>query len=230
MGVVNMKIDERIINSYIVELNNIYTSEIKRVENEFKQTKNKSLLEVRKHLKIELEGITKLYKNINNLHPELGISPFLCLANQNLFPSGGAFRESNALVTNSNVKCTDPKKISKELKDLDSIFADILILGKYIGENNDYTKVDDYIRQVLTLKAKVVNIHPFIDGNGRCSRVLTDYLFMIANINVRPVNKFNDDRIDYVNAMANAINSDYVDLINYYSNHISYEKGKTYEK
>lgn len=146
-----MKIDERIINSYIVELNNIYTSEIKRVENEFKQTKNKSLLEVRKHLKIELEGITKLYKNINNLHPELGISPFLCLANQNLFPSGGAFRESNALVTNSNVKCTDPKKISKELKDLDSIFADILILGKYIGENNDYTKVDDYIRQVLTL-------------------------------------------------------------------------------
>ena len=46
MGVVNMKIDERIINNYIVELNNIYTSEIKRVENEFKQTKNKSLLEV----------------------------------------------------------------------------------------------------------------------------------------------------------------------------------------
>ena len=34
MGVVNMKIDESIINNYIVELNNIYISEIKRVENE----------------------------------------------------------------------------------------------------------------------------------------------------------------------------------------------------
>ena len=112
-----------------------------------------------------------LYKNINNLHPEFGISPFLCLANQNLFPNGGVFRESNALVTNSNVKCTDPKKISKELKDLDAIFNDIISFGKYINEHNDYTKVDDYIRQVLILKAKVINIHPFIDGNGRMGRL-----------------------------------------------------------
>lgn len=68
--------------------------------------------------------------------------------------------------------------------------------------NEKLVSISDEI-EILKLSADVhynlVNIHPFSDGNGRLSRLFTNYILMYHE---QPYVKiFTEDRVDYINAL-----------------------------
>ena len=79
------------------------------------------------------------------------------------------------------------------------------------------------------LHHRAVQIHPFINGNGRWSRMLAN-IFLKQNglqptkWNENLLSKDNKHRKDYINALKQADNGDYTKLIQMQSNLIFYEK------
>ena len=86
------------------------------------------------------------------------------------------------------------------------------------------------IREIASrLHHRAVQIHPFINGNGRWSRMLAN-IFLKQNglqptkWNENLLSKDNKHRKDYINALKQADNGDYTKLIQMQSNLIFYEK------
>ena len=70
---------------------------------------------------------------------------------------------------------------------------------KNFYENLKYKKDLNLIELAAWTYAEFVRIHPFVDGNGRTSRLLMNYQLMINGYLPISVNK--EDRLDYYNAL-----------------------------
>ena len=212
---------EKMLANYINKIDEIYAQKMLELSQDIQ--KNKKEYE---DIKDEYYGLKDLYTNLFNFKgiPEqyVSIDIFLMMKNQVLLPVGGTYRNTNALISGSNVKCAKPEEIGKKIKELDVKFKELKTLSSNIDN------VDKYIEEVLKLKVEVIKIHPFVDGNGRCARALADYLLMIAGLEINPYNKHDmDEHKRYINAMAKmAENNESNDLVDFYKQHITNLKEK----
>lgn len=91
----------------------------------------------------------------------------------------------------------------------------------------DTNKVFSTIEIASRLHHRAVQIHPFLNGNGRWSRMLANIYLKQNNLeptkwNENLLSKDNEHRKDYIQALKKADNGDYTDLINLQSNLIKY--------
>ena len=88
-----------------------------------------------------------------------------------------------------------------------------LALGSGIEENED--NILEYINKCLELKSRLIEIHPFRDGNGRTMRALTNLLFKLANI--PPIYVKLSERDTYLKGMSSALEEqDYSKIQEFY--------------
>ena len=118
---------------------------------------------------------------------------------------GGKFRTANAYIAKSDIKTSDFTEISKDIAQLYPIYDQLLKDAKELL--NDKKKNEDlllpYIDKAIELKCRLVEIHPFPDGNGRTCRALLNILF--RSIGLPPIYIKNSEKEEYINAMDKAI-------------------------
>ena len=87
-------------------------------------------------------------------------------------------------------------------------------------------KSDDYLSRFIEILAhfqhRFVYIHPFVDYNGRMSRMFTNYLLMRSNFPIIEINvNRKDARIKYIQSLQKADEGDYTALEHMLTNAIT---------
>jgi len=162
------------------------------------------------HTKEERDGLNEVYNYIKEHEKDVCPNIYVILILHKLlyskvpFPEfGGKFRNSVACISESDVKTTDPNSISQEIAILYPIYDRLLIQSKVIREADDYESLIGYIDECIELKCRLVEIHPFEDGNGRTFRALVNLLF--RKIGLPPVYVKKSEKNEYIAAMDKAI-------------------------
>ncbi|AXF57121.1 Fic family protein [Salicibibacter kimchii] len=113
----------------------------------------------------------------------------------------GTYRHQDVIITGASHSVTSPLKISDDMEDL------IRWYTSAIENNNDHP-----IEIAAILHSKFVNIHPFLDGNGRTGRLLMNFELMRAAY--LPVIIQVDERQKYYEVLDHAgVHKDYTMLI-----------------
>ena len=98
---------------------------------------------------------------------------------------GGSFRQANAMIADSDVETTRYEMIGKEIQALYGVYDNLLKVGEAISINKDEEQLMKYLEECIRLKCRLVEIHPFADGNGRTCRAFLNILF--RNVGLPPV-------------------------------------------
>lgn len=134
--------------------------------------------------------------------------------------AGGKLRESDCYLTDSGIEPCPYNQIGKEIASLYFTFDELLKRGIELGNDSVFSNEDrliEYINDCLKLKCKLIQIHPFADGNGRTMRAMTNLLFKLAGI--PPVYVKYAERSKYLEGMSKAIvegNFNYINKFYYY--------------
>lgn len=100
---------------------------------------------------------------------------------------------------------------STKTVDYNNIINELLKLEEKLKElinkmNNMSTA--EYVEEAVKIHHRITVIHPFIDGNGRCSRVMLNWLFKIKGL--PPVYLKYENKDYYYEALKEAdLNNDY---------------------
>lgn len=141
---------------------------------------------------------------LNNKNKEIFSTTFLCTLHKKMF--GEVWKWAGVFRTTERNIGVAPYQIPVKLMQL---FDDV----KYWIANNTYSKHEIAVR----FHHKLVQIHPFPNGNGRVSRLMADIIFQKLDgktlywgntnlVNVSEVRK------NYINALRNADNGDYSEI------------------
>ena len=128
---------------------------------------------------------------------------------------GGTFRNSDCYIGESDVRTTPYHKIPKDIQALWPEFERLMKCGIELNNNKSVLSEDkliEYINDCLKLKCRLVEIHPFSDGNGRTMRALVNLLFKFAGL--PPVYVRHAERTKYIKAMDKAITENDYNAIN----------------
>lgn len=162
------------------------------------------------HNKEEREGLSAVYDylrdNANKNCPNIYIILILHTLLYSKVPCpefGGKFRQSSAFISNSDVKTAEPDKIPLEVSNLFTTYQNILNLAEEIVKTNAMDRLIEYIDHCVELKCKLIEIHPFVDGNGRTCRALVNLLF--GKVNLPPIYVKMAEKEEYIEAMDRAI-------------------------
>lgn len=176
------------------------------------------------HTKEEIEGLGVVYDYIRSDEwkkcPNIYIIMLINLKLFSLTPypeAGGKIRNANAYLKDSTANLVPYNQIDAEIAKLYPKFQELLKMGISLGmgteENEDM--ILEYINKCLELKCRLIEIHPFQDGNGRTMRALTNLLFKIANI--PPIYVKLSERDTYLKAMSSALEEqDYSKIQEFY--------------
>lgn len=109
----------------------------------------------------------------------------------------GRYRETTVRIAGSNLKLPAPAKVPQLIKNL---------IYWYKKNKNTYSQFE----LAVLISMKFVTIHPFIDGNGRVSRLIMN--FLLNKKNYPWINIYNKQRQKYLEAvqMANYENYDLI--------------------
>lgn len=204
----NENLPKNLIEAYFSEPEH---ESFEKIVNDFKKryVYNENELE-NVHMKEERQGLgvvydyiqSKGYTNMSNIYVILKLHSLLY--SKVPYPEfGGKFRESSACISESDVKTVEPEEISKEISKLYTVYNDLLLLGDKIKEEGRVDLLLPYIDYGIDLKCRIVEIHPFIDGNGRTSRALLNLLFRLVDL--PPVYVKHSEKEKYIKAMDDAI-------------------------
>lgn len=151
----------------------------------------------------------------------------LRLFSQTPYPeAGGKIRNSDCYLRDSSINTCPYNQIDKEIAKLYFEFQELIKRGCMLGEiyatdsknkENNEDNLIDYINDCLKIKCKLIQIHPFSDGNGRTMRAMVNLLFKLAGI--PPIYVKHVERSKYLEAMGKAIeegNFDYINKFYYY--------------
>ena len=144
---------------------------------------------------------------LNNKNKEIFSTTFLCTLHKKMF--GEVWKWAGVFRTTERNIGVAPYQIPEKLMQL---FDDV----KYWIANNTYSNHEIAVR----FHHKLVQIHPFPNGNGRVSRLMADIIFQKlegknlywGNTNLVNVSEV---RKNYINALRNADNGDYSDLLEF---------------
>lgn len=129
---------------------------------------------------IQVLGHAAMYDYIFNTQDNLSIYKILTLNSQLYqfapFPeAGGRYRTENNMVTGAEFETLDFKAVIPAIVDLDPEVKDLM-------SNREKLEVSDYIDKVVKIHHRLTVIHPFADGNGRCSRAILNWMFRLKGI------------------------------------------------
>ena len=214
--------------------NNMDRSNIEDITTSFikKYIKNESLVE---HVsnEEEISGMKVMYDEMTTI-PEEDFGLFsLFQLHKALFSKtphpeyAGKLRDCNVVLLDKSHKgfspemeITDYHNIRDELFALDEKFENVKKYGIAMRKNNDYSGIFEYIKEVVKINCELIRIQPFLDGNKRSVRCLTNKLFILAGI--PPVYISAKENVEYRKAINTALSSDdmgegrYNDIVNFY--------------
>ncbi|KAN0025340.1 hypothetical protein ACTFIU_003601 [Dictyostelium citrinum] len=86
--------------------------------------------------------------------------------------NAGSYRTCPITVGRSGIPCTDPEYIEKKIKEIINIY----------NQQNELEKGNDPFYNATKLKYNFLHIHPFVDGNGRLSRLLLNWSLLSSGL------------------------------------------------
>jgi len=181
-------------NSNAIEGNSLSLEETSLVVNENLVPEGKTLREIyeaKNHAKA-LEFL-KEYKG--DLNEELILKLHSIILKDVSERFAGKYRKISVRIAGSDIKLPSPEKIPQLVRNL---------IYWYKKNKNNYHQFE----LAILISMKFVTIHPFIDGNGRVSRLLMNFLL---NKNKYPwINIYNKYRQRYLQAVRKANDEDYL--------------------
>lgn len=179
------------------------------------------------HSKEEIEGLGLVYDYIRGDEWIKCANIYIIyLINLKLFSltphpeAGGTLRNTDCYIKDSSINTCPYNQISTEISNLYLEFDFLIKRGIELGNNSNFNNEDnliDYINDCLKLKCKLIQIHPFYDGNGRTMRAMTNLLFKLAGL--PPIYVKYSERDKYLEGMSKAIlenNYNYINKFYYY--------------
>lgn len=156
------------------------------------------------------KGLEVLYDfvNQNNIN-SYGLAGCILTMHQKLFSKskfpevGGGYRKVNNYIKGTSVETSDYTKISKDIHELSESFKDLLERSHKIKNTKNKKEYQKFINDAIDIKCRLVEIHPFVDGNGRTSRALLNYL--LKQIDVLPLYIDYKEKDEYIESMNDAI-------------------------
>ena len=182
----------------------------------------------------EIEGMRIMLDKMISIPEEKFNLYHLLLLHQALFSMtphpeyAGKFRSCSVVLLDKshegfapNFSIPDADKVSSSVAALYNDFEKVKKYGIAMKKNNDYSNVFDYIRDVVKINCELIRIQPFIDGNKRSTRCLTNKLFIIAGIPPVYISSKNENE-KYREVLNKALSSDgkgdesFNDIVNFY--------------
>lgn len=129
---------------------------------------------------IQVAGHSAIYEYILSTNDEISAFSLLNL-NKKLFmyapypEESGKTRQHNVLVLGAKFETYDFKDISMAICELDTFVKRVL------GDLDRMT-VSEYIEKAAEIHHTITQIHPFRDGNGRCSRAFLNWMLRLKKL------------------------------------------------
>lgn len=186
-------------NSNAIEGTSLSLKETSSIINEKIVPKNVSLREVNeaKNHKEALDFLLKYNGEVNeNLILKIHSTILKNIDDNN----AGKYRQVPVFIVGSDVKFPHYSEIPKMIKNL--------IKWYKLSKKTTHT-----FELAALFSMKFVSIHPFIDGNGRCSRLLMNY--MLKKNSCPEINIYVKDRNNYLKAVRKANNEDYAMIVDF---------------
>lgn len=141
--------------------------------------KLREIYEITNHNKA-FEYVKKSIKNNEKLNEEK-VKDIHEILMENIF-QGGVYRNTDVYITGASHEPPTPNEMYNQLK----------LFYKDLIENNLYMNP---IELASWTHAEFVKIHPFLDGNGRCARLIMNYQLMVNEF--LPISIKVGDRLNY---------------------------------
>ena len=126
--------------------------------------------------------------------------------------NAGCYRQKAVIVTGADIDFPLPKELDSKMKNF----------------VNSFPKMKDELHPVefaAMIHALFVNIHPFIDGNGRVARLLMNLTLLQAGYNITVIPPI--VRADYIRALQDSNHENFTPFINFISEMV-FEAQKEY--
>lgn len=112
----------------------------------------------------------------------------------NISSNNGQFRKKFVMAKGTSIIYCPPESIERRLK--------VLINFVNFELNSNSSDFDTFLNNIKIISiffVEFLRIHPFIDGNGRCARILFNYL--LSNFFIIPISIYSSTREYYINLM-----------------------------
>ena len=173
-----------------------------------KYIKNESLLED-VHNKDEVAGLADMYEYMHTMaDSDFGVFSIHGLHKKLYskceFPEfGGMLRNCPAHIDGVPIDLYPADAIWDGLDSLEEPVEMLKTFACQMRYSRDYSQVKEFVKECMKVKCKLIQIHPFGDGNGRTTRCFVNKLFEMAGI--PPVYIRKDEKEEYKAAMTEAL-------------------------
>lgn len=116
---------------------------------------------------------------------------------------GGSVRNMTVFIKGSPTDLCPPEYIAQEITKLLVPSQNLAKKAREIVSQNDPIEKIKFINECVDFNCKLIKIHPFLDGNGRAIRILTNLYFKMAGI--PPVYVEKNEREAYMKAINDAL-------------------------
>ena len=186
-------------NSNAIEGNSLSLEDTNLILNEGLVPKGKTLREIneaRNH-KLAINFINNYYGDLDELFILKLHSIILKDISENF---AGRYRETSVRIFKSNVNFPDASKVPQLVKNL--------VYWYKINKNKMHP-----FEMAILFSTKLVSIHPFIDGNGRTSRLIMN--FLLKKKKYPWINIYMKQRADYLKAVRQSNDGDYKPILEF---------------
>ena len=172
-----------------------------------KYIKNESLLED-VHDIDEVRGLADMYETMNNMDEDDFNIFSIGTLHKKLYSKcpypefGGRLRTNPAHISGCPVDLYPYDLIFDGLMSLEEPLDNLKEFANQI-KYKDYSNIKTFIKECMKIKCKLIQIHPFGDGNGRTVRCFINKLFTMAGI--PPVYIKQNEKEEYKAAMTEAL-------------------------
>lgn len=200
---------DSIIPSSLIEMyysGNVDRLDVNDINKRFveRYVENESFVE-EVHDKWEIEGLGYMYEAMHQMSEDEFELFSIIELHRRLYTKcsipgyGGRFRDSSAYLNGCPIDLSDPHDIFPNLIDVEDVVTGLKVFAMQMRDSDDYSQLETFIKECLKLKCRLIQIHPFPDGNGRTIRCFINKLFEMAGI--PPVYISKQEKEEYRNAM-----------------------------